>query len=93
MKEIAVDNYERKADRDDRLLRVVGYAQALADILGIGELRSKALKVEDDKGELVVTWFEEPGQIEMQVFARAWASSTGDGSDEVSHYFQGEMIS
>jgi len=92
MKEIAVENYERKTDRNDRLLRVVGYAQALADILGVGELRSKALKVEDDKGELIVTWFEEPGPSEMQVFARAWASSTGDGSDQVSHYFKGELI-
>lgn len=93
MKEIAVDNYEGVAHRDERLLRVIGYAQALADMLEIGELRDKAIKVEDDKGELVVTWLERPEPIEMQLFARAWASSTGDGSDQVSHYFRGEMIS
>lgn len=92
MKEIAVSNYEGKAHRDERLLRVIGYAQALADILEIGELRNKALKVEDDKGELVVTWFEKPEPIEMQLFVRAWASSTGDGTDAVSHYFRGEML-
>lgn len=92
MKEIAVDNYEGAGHRNERLLRVIGYAQALADIFGIGELNSKALKVEDDKGELVVTWFEKPDPMEMQVFARAWASSTGDHSDEVTHVFRGEMI-
>ena len=92
MNEILVTNYEGSAIRDERLLRVIGYAQALADMLGLGDLREKVAQVEDDKGVLNVSWFNKPEPMEKQVLNRAWASCVGDGVDNVEHYYEGSSI-
>lgn len=91
MNEIDVDSYDNDPRRAERLLRVVGYAQALADILNLGRLAEKAASVYDHKGELQVTWFIEPVEMDKQVFKVAWAA-IGDGTEEVVHEFSGEDI-
>ncbi|WIF69735.1 hypothetical protein QN096_11545 [Metapseudomonas otitidis] len=92
MNEILVTNREGSSKRDERLLRVIGYAQALADMLGLGDLREKVAQVEDDKGVLNVSWFNKPEPMEMQVLNRAWASCVGDGADDVEHYYEGSSV-
>lgn len=92
MSEIQVESYENAEWRYVRLYKVIGYAQALADINKLGELKRKVLTVKDDKGDLAVTWFEKPSEMEMHVLTHAWSSSTGDGADNVLHHFRGEQL-
>lgn len=92
MKEILVGNHENRSERDERLLRVAGYAQALADCIGLGDLRDKVAELHDHKGNMQVTWFNKPSPVEMYVLNQAWRSPVGDGSENVEHYFEGERI-
>jgi hypothetical protein len=71
--------------RIDRLHSVWGYAVALADHYGNGDLRKKVAALHDHKGSLTVKWKKKATEGEREFFRRAWESDIGDGSSAVEH--------
>lgn len=82
---ITATNSHTEPDRIERLNRVYGYAMALADSEGNPAFVDKLTQLHDHKGTLIVFWHERPSEAERAVFARAWASRVGDGTDNVEH--------
>lgn len=82
---ITATNSDTEPDRVERLNRIYGYAVALADAAGNTECITKIAQLHDHKGNLIVTWREEPTNAERGFFLRAWQSLVGDRSENVSH--------
>ncbi len=57
-----------------RINRIVGYAQALADIDNNENFFDKIKSIYDYKGELTVSWQSEPSDNEKDYFQKAWSS-------------------
>ena len=72
-------------DRIERLMRVYGYAVALADAAGVPAFVEKFLQLHDHKGTLIVFWYAAPSEQEKSFFVRAWQSRMGDGTASVEH--------
>ncbi len=77
--------------RINRIHRVLGYAQALADLDGNGEFHRKLESVFDDKGTLYVAWKTEPDTRESGYLDKAWGSLVTDyeGNDVVHETGEG----
>ena len=82
---ITATNSMTEPDRIERLMRVYGYAVALADAAGVHQFVEKFTQLHDHKGTLIVFWNLAPDDAERDYFARAWASKIGDGSTNVEH--------
>ncbi len=64
-----------------RLERLVGYVQALADIVSAELLLDKVEAIHDHEGMLTITWKQAPTEIEQQIFYKGWDSRVCDGGD------------
>ena len=84
---ITATNSLTEPDRIERLVRVYGYAMALADSGGCPAMLDKLNQLHDHKGTLIVFWQEPPTEPERAFWARAWASKVGDGTTNVEHEF------
>ncbi len=82
---IKITNYEDSDSRDNRLTRVIGYVQALADYYGNKKILDKVVKLHDHKGTMTVTWSSQPTDGEKEMFVKAWESCIGDGANNVEH--------
>ena len=72
--------------RISRIHRILGYAQALADIDNNEGFALKISSIYDDKGSLIVTWLTSPSQQEMEYLRKAWESIvTGYESNPIIH--------
>ena len=72
--EINAENAEYEAWRLERLQRVLGYAQALADIASNDAFYKKIKSLFDNDGKLVVEWFVPPTDDEKAFIDSAWSS-------------------
>lgn len=82
---ITATNSFTEPDRIERLLRVYGYAVALADMVGDQHFIHIITQLHDHKGTLIVFWDHAPTDEQKAFFAKAWASQMGDGSEHVEH--------
>lgn len=57
-----------------RIQRIVGYAQALAELDNNEDYCSKIDSFDDYKGDMTVTWKTEPTEKEKDYLQKAWAS-------------------
>ncbi|MEI7504756.1 MAG: hypothetical protein WCJ61_15870, partial [Paludibacter sp.] len=71
--------------RLNRIQRVVGYAQALADINNHEEFHTKIYSIHDHKGFLTVVWHSEPSDQEKEWLRMAWESSVAGYENNVEH--------
>lgn len=82
---ITATNSLTEPDRLERLMRVYGYAVALADADGASDFVEKFGQLHDHKGTLIVFWHQAPTEQDKDFFARAWQSRMGDGTANVEH--------
>ena len=82
---ITATNSALEPDRIERLNRVYGYPMPLADSAGNAQFVDKLTQLHDHKGTLIVFWSEVPSEAERAIFASAWASKVGDGTEQVEH--------
>lgn len=85
MKNIELSSYEHTQEREQRLRDTLIYVLALADQAENELVFSKVSQLHDHKGILTVTWHSAPTTSEKEFFSKAWASSVGDGADNVEH--------
>lgn len=71
--------------RLNRIQRVVGYAQALADINNQEQFHTKIYSFLDYKGLLSVVWKSEPTDQEKEWIQKAWDSSVAGYEYSVEH--------
>lgn len=64
--------------RIERIHRVLGYAQALADLDDCEGFYQKIKSIWDDKGTLFVDWITEPTDKEKEYLRKAWESIVTD---------------
>jgi hypothetical protein len=80
-----------RADSDQhwriyRIHRILGYAQAIADLDNNEAFYKKVSGFCDEKGILFVTWFIEPTEKEKEYIKKAWESIVTDyESNEIEH--------
>jgi hypothetical protein len=76
--------------RINRLHRVLGYAQALADIDDNENYYKKLKMVEDFKGLFTVEWKKQPTKLEIKYLQNAWDSIVADYEcDPIRHKING----
>ena len=61
-----------------RIHRIIGYAQALADLDNNEGFHKKVVGIFDDKGTLMVEWQDEPTDNEKEYLQKAWESVVSD---------------
>jgi len=72
--------------RIPRIHRVIGYAQALADIDENENFIEKVKSFYDHKGLLTINWNIQPTDKEKQYFQKAWESIVTDyESEDIEH--------
>lgn len=64
--------------RINRIHRIIGYAQAIADIDGNEEFYKKLQSVHEYKGSLTVEWKNNPTESEKGYLQKAWESIVTD---------------
>ena len=64
--------------RINRIHRIIGYAQALADIDNNEDFYKKIEDVYDYKGSLTVEWKSSPSEREKEYLQKAWESIVTD---------------
>jgi len=80
-----------RADRDQhwriyRIHRILGYAQALADLDNNEGFYKKLQRLDDEKGILFVTWLTEPTEEEKVYLKKAWESIVTDyETNDIKH--------
>lgn len=80
-----------RADRDQhwriyRIHRILGYAQALADLDNNEGFYKKLQSLVDEKGTLYVTWVIEPTEEEKTFIKKAWESIVTDyETNDIEH--------
>lgn len=89
---ITATNSSTEPDRIEQLTRVYGYVVALADIMGKDDFIYKMSQIHDHKGTLVVFWNVLPTEDEKAFFVKAWKSKIGDGSSNVEHKLESELV-
>lgn len=78
--------------RIHRIHRVIGYAQALANIANNENIIDKINRFYDYKGILTITWNSKPSVEEMEYFQVAWESIVTDyESESVEHEVEYEQ--
>lgn len=65
-----------------RIHRVIGYAQALADLNKNEKFYNKISSIYDHKGTLTITWKEAPTELEKVYLQMAWESIVTDYESE-----------
>lgn len=78
--------------RKERLAKVLGYAQAIADINDQPSMAGRVVQLHDYKGLLQITWYTPPNELDKVAFRRAWQSEIGDGTDQVEHHLYDELL-
>lgn len=79
--EIEIDGSRANDDqywRINRIHRLIGYAQALADIDNNEDFYKKIESIYDEKGSLTITWIERPTKQEKEFLQNAWESIVTD---------------
>ena len=72
--------------RIERIHRILGYAQALADLENNEGFYKKVSGICDEKGTLYITWKSEPTNNEKEFFRKAWESIVTDyESNPIEH--------
>ena len=61
-----------------RIHRILGYAQAIADLNKNEDFFKKIYAIYEDKGKLTITWKEKPTEEEKNYFDQAWFSIVTD---------------
>ena len=80
-----------RADQDQhwrvyRIHRILGYAQALADMDNNEDFYKKLQRLDDEKGTLYVTWLAEPRDEEKEYIKKAWESIVTDfETNDIEH--------
>jgi len=64
--------------RIPRIHRILGYAQAFADLDNNEEFYKKIKSIYDYKGNLTITWKNKPSKEEKEYFQKAWESIVTD---------------
>jgi len=64
--------------RINRIHRIIGYAQAIADIDGNEDFNKKIKSIYDYKGSLTVEWKNNPTESEKEYLRKAWESIVTD---------------
>ncbi|MCD4817924.1 MAG: hypothetical protein K8S23_04470 [Candidatus Cloacimonetes bacterium] len=89
--EIKIDAERANDDqywRINRIHRLIGYAQALADNDNNENFYKKINKIFDSKGSLTVEWKSKPTDEEKEYFQKAWESIITDyEANPVEHIF------
>lgn len=67
--------------RVNRIHRIIGYAQAIADIDGNEAFYQKLKSVYDYKGSLTIQWKINPTDSEKEYLQKAWESIVTDYED------------
>ncbi len=71
-----------------RIHRILGYAQALADIDNNEDFYKKITQIYDYKGMLSVTWNKRPTEKEKEYVKKGWQSIVTDyEGSSIRHYF------
>lgn len=73
---LTAEREDSEPHRLDRLHMVLGYVEAMGQMLGI-DLLPAVLALHDHKGELSVTWRREPDRAERRAFDAAWEMYDG----------------
>jgi hypothetical protein len=69
-----------------RINRIVGYAQALADLDNNEEYCGKISSIFEYKGNLTISWKTEPSENEKDYFQKAWESVvSGYEGNKIEH--------
>ena len=72
--------------RVQRIHRVLGYAQALADIDNSEDFHKKITNIYDNKGMLSIAWNKKPTKKEKEYLQKAWESIVTDyESNPIEH--------
>jgi hypothetical protein len=72
--------------RVQRIHRILGYAQALADIDNNEDFYKKIANINDQKGMLSVAWNKRPTEKEKEYLQKAWDSIvTNYESEKIEH--------
>lgn len=75
-----------QAWRIPRIHRIIGYAQALADIDKNEDFYKKIKSIYDFKGTLFVSWTTEPSKEEKEYLKKGWESIVTDyEGNEIDH--------
>jgi hypothetical protein len=79
---------ETESDEEHRAIRLNDIINRYKTYCEIGELCSfdKLSSVLDHKGELSVSWYEEPTDLEKDVMAKIWEIYGNELSENVVHY-------
>ena len=87
--EIKIDGSRTNDDqywRINRIHRLIGYAQALADIDENEDFYKKIISIYDEKGSLTITWLVKPTKQEKEYLQNAWESIVTDyESNSIEH--------
>ena len=79
--QIEIDGVRANEDqhwRIYRIHRIIGYAQALADLDKNEDYYKKIKSFYDNKGMLFVEWLTEPTETEKEYIRKAWESIVTD---------------
>lgn len=72
--------------RINRIHRVIGYAQAIADMDGNEDFHKKLNSIYDHKGMLTIEWKIQPTESEKNYLQKAWDSIVTDyESERIEH--------
>jgi len=77
----SVEDDGNRLARINQVHRVIGYAQALADIHEDFDLLNKIENIFNKKGVLTITWRKSPLDIDKEYIGHAWKSSIADYSN------------
>jgi len=84
--------YDDSPERKERLAKVLGYVQAVADFNKLPSMPGRVVSLHDEKGILKVNWNEAPSEQDKHAFALAWQSDVGDGSDQIEHLLMDDLL-
>ena len=92
LENIEIDGVRTDNDQFFRILRIhriIGYAQALADINNNKNFIEKVKSFYDHKGLLIINWKSEPTESKKEYLQKSWNSIIADYEDNpIKHQFK-----
>ena len=93
--ELKIDGARADEDqhwRIDRIHRILGYAQSLADLDNKSEFCEKLESIYDHKGSLFIGWKTNPSDEEKEYMRKAWESIVTDYESNPIEHSLGDLI-